>query len=517
MVLLSNPTFFTFTLRALRKYPGRIAFRQDGLALRYEEVIDLVARFQHVYREQGLQRGDTVALLSENRPDTWCAWLAAHGLGLATTWLHPLGSLESQLFQARDVQARALVIDADAFGPRLAELAAGCPDAVAFGVGNAPTTGLDLLQLAASVEGAQPTDLSSPQDIATLNYTGGTTGRQKGVVRLSAQVTQMAITMSSELQIPPRPNYLAIAAISHVSGQLVVPTFLRGGTVHLLRKFDPQQVLQTIAREKIDMTLMVPTMIYKVLETDLTAHDLSTLQLVVYAGSVISPDRLAEALRRIGPVFSQVYAQTECTPIAVLRKEEHDLADPRSLESCGYPVANTDVRVLDDEGREVPTGQAGELCVRSPSVMQHYLRQDDVTRETLAGDWLHTGDIAVLDATGRIHIVDRKKDMIVSGGFNVYPREVEDTLATHPAVSAAAVIGVPHAQWGESVAAMVVLRAGATATEEELMQHVKQHKGPLLAPKQVRFLDSLPVTAFGKVDKKVLRAPYWADQARAVG
>lgn len=517
MTLLSNPTFFTFTLRALRKHPGRIAFRQDGVSLRYDEVIDLVARFQQVFRAQGLRHGDTVALLSENRADTWCAWLAAHGLGMATTWLHPLGSLESQLFQARDVGACALVIDTDAFQPRLAELAAGCSDAVAFCVGRVSAPGLDLLGLAARGDGAAPVDLSSPNDVATLNYTGGTTGRQKGVVRLSAQVTQMAITMHSELQIPPHPQYLAIAAISHVSGQLVVPTFLRGGTVHLLRKFDPVIVLETIERERIAMTLMVPTMIYRMLESDLESRDLSSLQLVVYAGSVISPGRLGEALRRMGPIFSQVYAQTECTPIAVLRKEEHDLNDPRSLESCGYPVANADVSVLDDNGNELPSGQAGELCVRSPSVMQGYLRQDDMTRETLAGGWLHTGDIASIDATGRIHIVDRKKDMIVSGGFNVYPREVEDTLVTHPAVSAAAVIGIPHPQWGESVMAMVVLRAGATVSEEALIQHVRQHKGALLAPKQIDILDSLPVTPFGKVDKKVLRAPYWSSQARGVG
>mgnify|MGYP001067426526 FL=1 len=517
MTLYSNPTFFSFTIRTLRKYPDRVAFRQNGASLTYRELIEFIARVQQVFRAKGLQRGDTVAFLSENRADSWCVWIAAHGLGLSTTWLHPLGSLESQLFQVRDVDARALVIDADAFPQRLADLATGHASAIAFGVGRAPAAGLNLLALAAQAGDVEPLDLSQPDDVATLNYTGGTTGRQKGVVRFSAQVTQMAISMASALQIPPEPQYLAIAAISHVSGQLILPTFMLGGTVHLLRKFEVVEVLETLAREKIDMTLMVLTMIYKVLEAKPESYDLSNLKLVVYAGSVIAPERLAEALHRIGPVFSQIYAQTECTPITVMRKEEHDINDPRTLESCGYPVVNADVRILDDEGKEVPAGERGELCVRGPSVMQGYFKQEEVTRETLSGGWLHTGDIARADASGRLFIVDRKKDMIVSGGFNIYPREVEDTLATHPAINSAAVIGVPHPQWGESVAAIVVLRAGASATAEELIDHVKRHKGSLLAPKQISFAESLPVTPFGKVDKKALRAPFWSEHSRAVG
>jgi fatty-acyl-CoA synthase len=237
---------------------------------------------------------------------------------------------------------------------------------------------------------------------------------------------------------------------------------------------------------------------------------------VVYAGSVISPDRLKQAIQRIGPVFSQVYAQTECTPIAILRRGDHDLNDPSSLEACGYPMATAEIAILDDNNQPVPNGQIGEICVRSPSVMQGYLEQVDATNEALSGAWLHTGDIGFANARGRLSIVDRKKDMIVSGGSNVYPREVEDVLTAHAAVASAAVIGVPHPIWGEAVAAIVVLRSGAKVDAGELIAYVKERKGPLVAPKQLEFAEVLPMTPFGKVDKKKLRAPYWQGEARSI-
>ncbi|MDQ8034573.1 MAG: AMP-binding protein, partial [Bordetella sp.] len=244
--------------------------------------------------------------------------------------------------------------------------------------------------------------------------------------------------------------------------------------------------------------------------------DLGSLELVVYAGSVIAPDRLRQAIRRIGPVFSQVYAQTECTPIAILRRGDHDLDDPSSLAACGYPMATAEIAILDDDNQPVAVGEVGEICVRSPSVMQGYLEQPEATRQALAGGWLHTGDIGFADARGRLSIVDRKKDMIVSGGSNVYPREVEDVLAAHAAVASAAVIGVPHATWGEAVAAFVVLRDGAQADAAELIAYVRERKGPLMAPKQVVFADALPTTPFGKIDKKQLRAPYWEQETRRI-
>jgi fatty-acyl-CoA synthase len=226
---------------------------------------------------------------------------------------------------------------------------------------------------------------------------------------------------------------------------------------------------------------------------------------------------MAEALDRIGPVFCQLYGQTECAGLATsLWRAEHDRTDLHRLTSCGKPIPGVRVAVLDDEGRPRPDGEPGEICVQGPSVMLGYWRQPDLTAAALAGGWLRTGDMGVRDGDGYVYIVDRKKDMVVSGGFNVFPREIEDVLTAHHAVSNVAVIGVPDEKWGEAVKALVVVRPGAAVEAAELIRLVRDKKGPVYAPKSIDFVDALPLTAVGKADKKVLRARYWAGQDRQV-
>jgi fatty-acyl-CoA synthase len=223
-------------------------------------------------------------------------------------------------------------------------------------------------------------------------------------------------------------------------------------------------------------------------------------------------------MRRLGPVFMQLYGQSEAPNcVTVLHTYEHDPElHPERLASCGTPIGWSVVRLLDDDGNEVPVGEVGEICVRGPLVMPGYWNKPEETARALRHGWLYTGDLARRDADGFIYIVDRSKDMIITGGFNVYPREVEDVLTHHPAVAAAAVIGVPDAKWGEAVKAVVVLKPGARAQAEELIALVREHKGPVQAPKSVDFADVLPLTGLGKLDKKALRAKYWAGQARGV-
>jgi fatty-acyl-CoA synthase len=259
-------------------------------------------------------------------------------------------------------------------------------------------------------------------------------------------------------------------------------------------------------------------MIYVLLDHPrLDKTDLSSLELILYGASPMSPTRLVEGLERIGPIFSQLYGQTECYPVSVLRKADHDARRPELFASCGFPIASCSVSLRDEDNEEVKPGEAGEICVRAPHAMEQYWKRPEQTAETFKGGWLHTGDIARADERGYLYIVDRKKDMIVSGGFNIFPREVEDVLSSHPDVAMAAVIGVPHEKWGEAVTALIVVKAGTNPSPEALMQLVKDRKGGPHAPKQVEFVDSLPLTAVGKVDKKVLRAKYWAGQARQVG
>ena len=513
------PTGTTMTLRALARFPDRLAFAWDGGQLTYRAARDLIGRFQAAMTAAGLRKGQVAAFLSANSAETWCAGIAAQGLGVVVTWLHPLGALADHLDVIADSGASALVVDPRTHGTRGGELAVQAADRLStvLTMGRADF-GRDLMAAAEQVGAASPVDLATADDYAIINYTGGTTGKSKGAIRRHRAVAASVVATSSDFEFPQVPRYLAAAPITHVSGTKVLPSLLRGGSVHLLKGFDPEQFLHIIEREKINFTLMVPTMIYVLLDHPrLDRTDLSSLELLLYGASPMSPTRLVEGLERIGPVFSQLYGQTECYPVSVLRKGDHDAARPELFASCGFPIAGCRVSLRDEQNEEVAPGDAGEICVQAAHVMEQYWKRPEQTAEAFAGGWLHTGDIARADERGYLYIVDRKKDMIVSGGFNIYPREVEDALSSHPDVAMAAVIGVPHEKWGEAVTALVVAKQGRAPDEETLIRHVKDRKGSTHAPKRIEFVDALPLTAVGKVDKKVLRARFWAGQSRQVG
>jgi fatty-acyl-CoA synthase len=458
-----------------------------------------------------------VALISSNRAESWCAGIAAQALGCAITWLHPLGSLEDHIDQLRDAQIDTLVVDPSKFeerGAKLAETREALKTILTIGPAR---VGRDLLALADDVGENSPRNLASAASPANLSYTGGTTGKSKAAVR--SQGTQAAISLAilADFELPVTPRLLCVAPISHVGGTKIVPCLVRGGTVHLLQGFDADAVLQAIAAQRLNMTLLVPTMVYVLLDhPGLARHDLSSLELLLYGGSPMSPTRLVEGLDRLGPVFSQLYGQTECYPIALLRRADHDASRPELFSSCGIPVSSCEVSLLDADLRPVQPGEPGEICVRAPQMMEGYWNQPELTAEVLAGGWLHTGDIARADDRGYLYILDRKKDMIVSGGFNVYPREIEDVLAGHPEVALCAVIGVPDPKWGEAVTALVVRKKNAVVEAQTLIELVKLKKGARQAPKKLIFVDSLPLTAVGKVDKKAVREPFWASQSRRV-
>jgi fatty-acyl-CoA synthase len=268
--------------------------------------------------------------------------------------------------------------------------------------------------------------------------------------------------------------------------------------------------MQAIQEYRINCMMLVPTMIYALLDHPrFQEFDLSSLETVFYGASAISPARLREAIQRIGPVFCQFYGQSESPMgLTLLRKADHDVNDMRRLASCGRPIPWVRLELLGADNLPVPDGEPGEICVQGPLVMDGYRDSPELTAEAFRGGWLHTGDVAVRDPGGFLRIVDRTKDMIVTGGFNVYPREIEDIIGEHPAVSQVAVIGVPHPKWGEAVKALVVLRPGSSADGDELSLLVSRRKGSFQAPKVVEFIDAIPQTPLGKPDKKVLRVKF---------
>jgi fatty-acyl-CoA synthase len=507
---------------ALSRDPGRPAVYLGDEVLTAGQFGQQVSRYAQAYAALGIQPGSGVSMLSANRPEVLYATGAGMTCGTRGTPLHPLGSLEDHAYVLHDAGIETLVFD-PAFTERAAALrdrVPGLARLLSFGPSD---VGEDLTALAAAYT---PRPLVAarvdPEAVSALAYTGGTTGEPKGVMNTYRGSAAMAQIMLTEWQWPTELRHLVCTPLSHAGAAFVVPVLTRGGSIVVLPRFDAGHVLQAIERYRITSLFLVPSMIYALLDhPTFGAADLSSLQTVFYGASPMSPVRLQEAIRKIGPVFCQFYGQTEAPQtVCVLRKEDHDPDDLARLATCGRPVPWLHVRLLDEAGNVVSRGEPGEICVRGSLVMNGYWNKPQQTAEAFRHGWLHTGDIAREDDKGFYTIVDRKKDMIVSGGFNVFPREIENVLATHPAVAASAVIGVPDPKWGEAVKAVIVLRAGtppAAALAGELTALVREHKGSHHAPKSVDFTDAIPLTPVGKPDKKALRARYWSGADRQVG
>ncbi len=505
-------------IRTLKRWGGRAAFSGYGGSYSYRAAYDLLGRYQAVLQAAGCRPGERMAQLHANRGDAWLATVAAQGLGLCVTALHPLGSLEDHQFILDDAGIDYLLVDVDNYLERGAALSAGREELRQCFTLGAADYGLDLNAGAAAAGAVTPVAVGGAGDQTLLAYTGGTTGKSKGVLRDNRSAMAVSRSIMADFEWPQEVTYLAVAPISHVGGTKITPALVRGGRIHFQHGFDPDAVLEAIARERISVALLVPTMVYILLDHPaLAATDLSSLELLMYGASPMSPSRLLEGLERIGPVFCQLYGQTEGYPISVLHRRDHDPANPARFASCGYPCSNVTAALLDADDQPVSPGETGEICVRAPQVMLGYWRRPEETAATLANGWLHTGDMARADEEDYLYIVDRKKDMIISGGFNLFPKEVEDVLSADPGVAVAAVIGVPDEKWGEAVKAVVVPRDGMIVEPAALIERVRSQKGAVYAPKSVEIVKEIPLTAIGKPDKKALRESYWQDKTRRVG
>lgn len=479
-----------------------------GPLLTVAQLRDATSQFVQALASLGVTRGTRVALISPNRPECLHVTQALQMLAAVYVPLHPLSGLPDHLHVISDAGVEVLIFDAERFSERAADIAREVAGFRLMAFGESPL-GDDLLALA---ESFMPAPLEAPEvgphDVMRMGYSGGTTGKPKALpsVQRTAYITLQM--MLAEWEWPNPPRVLSCAPLSHAGGAMFAPALLKGGTVLVLPGFEPVAVMQAIQDYRINCMLLVPTMIYALLDHPRFAEfDLSSLETVFYGASSISPARLREAIERIGPVFAQFYGQAEAPMvITYLRKDEHDINDMRRLASCGRPSPWLRVALLDADNQPVADGLPGEICVRGPLVMDGYRDNPELTAQTFAAGWHHTGDVAVREAGGFLRIVDRTKDMIVSGGFNIYPREIEDVLGEHPAIAQVAVIGVPHPKWGEAVQAVIVLRPGQQVAAEELIALVAERKGAFQAPKNVVFVDTIPQTPLGKPDKKALRA-----------
>ncbi len=494
-------TFAGLALKTLIKAGDRPALVSDERAL---SGFDAVSRISKMQRVLGGSRPPRLALLSRNKPDAWLLQIAAMALGGSVVWLHPRASLSDSVFVIGDSKADALALDADVDLELVEVLALGFHGSVFRLSKHGPGTHLaDVLEGMAS---AEVVDRSKPDDLALLNYTGGTTGKAKAVVRTQSDWALIAKRIVEDYEIEPKSRYLVAGPISHVSGTKILPTLMRGGTTYALEEATPPAVAAAIERWRITSTLLVPTALNALAEEQ-AAHprDLSSLTKLFYGGASIATEKLRRAVGVFGPVLYQVYGQTECYPLCRLKPTDLDPDLPHRWRSCGTPVPTIALRIVDSSGNDVAQGKVGEMIANGDQVMGEYFNRPEETANALRSGWLHTGDLAYAHNDGFIEIVGRTKDMIISGGFNVYAREVEAALEAHPAVEVAAVYGIADAKWGEAVTASVVLRSENLATADELTAWVRQLKGSFQAPKRLEFIVSLPMTAVGKIDKKALR------------
>ncbi|AFM15500.1 acyl-CoA synthetase (AMP-forming)/AMP-acid ligase II [Mycolicibacterium chubuense NBB4] len=521
------------TVGALKRHRDRPVLFLGETTLTGGELADRISQYIQAFEALGAGTGAAVGLLSLNRPEVLMIIGAGQTQGYRRTALHPLGSLDDHAYVLSDAEVSSLIIDPN---PMFVERALGLLQKVpslkqVLTIGPVPAeladSGVTAVDLTAEAAKYPPHPLVAadlpPDHIGGLTYTGGTTGKPKGVMGTTQSITTMTTVQLAEWEWPENPRFLMCTPLSHAGAAFFTPVIVKGGELIVLTKFDPAEVLRTIEEQKITATMLVPSMIYALMDhPDSHTRDLSSLETVYYGASAMNPVRLQEAIRRFGPIFAQYYGQSEAPMvITYLAKKDHD---EKRLTSCGRPTLFARVALLGEDGQPVPQGEVGEICVSGPLLSGGYWKLPEATAETFRDGWMHTGDLAREDEDGFYYIVDRTKDMIVTGGFNVFPREVEDVVAEHPSVAQVCVIGTPDEKWGEAVTAVVVLRPDVASDEQavevmvaEIQATVKDRKGSVHSPKQVIVVESVPVTALGKPDKKAVRAQFWEGAGRSVG
>jgi acyl-CoA synthetase (AMP-forming)/AMP-acid ligase II len=494
---------------ACTRYPERTAVRSDENALRFREVDERAERLRAVLAELGLRPGDRLALLARNRCEHLEIHVAASRAGLILVPLNFRLAVPELAYIVGDCAPHLLIC-----GPELADAAAELDVAHRLVLDGSYESALDA---AVPMSGPLP---SAAADAANLIlYTSGTTGRPKGAVISNHGLFARIHANLFEYQISPEDRFLQCLPLFHIAANVTSSYAFAGATNLLLADFSPRAVLELIETERVTSALLVPTMINALInDPTVGATDLSSLHTVAYGASPIPPAVLRRAMELFGCEFLQLFGMTETSACTVLRRQDHaPKLHPQRLASAGTEALGCAVRIVDDADRDVPAGSVGEVICRGPTVMDGYWNAAQATADALRGGWMHTGDLGYRDADGYVFITDRKKDMIISGGENVYPREVEDVLFEHPDVLEAAVIGVPDERWGERVHAVLVPAAGAALDPDAVLQFVRTRLAGYKVPKSAEVVGELPKNATGKVLKTVLREPWWAGKQRGIG
>ncbi|RAV10685.1 fatty acid--CoA ligase [Mycolicibacterium sp. GF69] len=493
--------------------PDAVALVAGERTVTFAELDDRSNKAAQAFRAAGVGFGDRVAFVEKNGIEFFEVVCALSKLGAVVVPVNWRLAPVEMAHIINDAGARVVVVGAEFIGHVEAIEDRLTSSVVAVGEHPRWPAFDDWL---ADHPSEDPCVTTGPDDIAFLMYTSGTTGAPKGVMLTNDNYFCKATGIADKWRFDADSVSLAVMPMFHMAGSgWALVGLCEGARTVVLRDVHPIAILDAVVRHGITNMLLVPVVIQRLLDTPgVEETDFAALRAIVYGASPITDDVLVRALERFGCDLLQVYGQTETTG-SITQLDDHQ---PELLRSCGKPFPWVEVRVVDDGGRDVPTGTVGELWTRSRQNMRGYWNNPDATAATLTPDgWLKTGDAGYLDHDGYVYLHDRVKDMIVSGGENVYPTEVENVLMTHPDVGDVAVIGVPDTTWGEAVKAIVVPAPGASPSEADLVAHARERLAGFKLPKSISFADDLPRTPSGKVLKRALRQPYWEGVGRRIG
>jgi fatty-acyl-CoA synthase len=508
-----------FLDRAEALWPDRPCFVTDSVRITYAEAARLTTLVASGLQAEGFRPGQHAAVLSGNHPVAMLCAMGASRAGLVWLPINPrstpseiadlLEFLDCDVLFYSGAYEQVLLSSAVSRLPRLRYICIDMPSSLG-------ATLSDWLPDAADEVPNQP----SAQDTAILVATGGTTGKPKGVMLTHRNVEAYVASHLACMPAPDKRVYLAAAPMTHAAGIIWFAIMASGGTTIILPTFQPRAVLQAIQEHHVTDLFLPPTAVYMLLEESaLATTDVSSLRYLMYGGAPMSTEKLQYALRIFGPVMAQIFGQAEVPMLCTfLSPAEHfdgiNIAPLTRLSSAGRATPFVRLAIMDADGRLLPAPEHGEIVVRSELVMKGYFKNPEATREASLHGWHHTGDIGFVDAHGYLYIVDRKKDMIISGGMNIYPAEIEQVLWAHSAVRDCAVIGVPDAKWGEAVKAIVELASGSQACAGDLLSYCKERLGSIKAPKSVEIWSELPRSSVGKVLKREIRSRFWVNSER---
>jgi long-chain acyl-CoA synthetase len=514
-------SFREMLIKNAEYYPDKTAFIFKDKRYTFKQVNNRVNSIINALSVMGLKKGDHIGILAYNCPQYFEAF-ALSKAGFVCVPLNFRSVARELIYLINNSEIKTLII-AKEFIDLVNSLKSQIGGVKNFIALDFEADGMkNYEELILRTHGpVEPGDNINPEDDAAIYYTSGTTGRSKGAVHTHK-------SLLAEINLPnrdlsPEDNALCVMPFFHVGGTAAYQfgVYAAGATSVVLEKFNETDVLKIIESERITYVCMVPAMIIRLLDyPDLKEFDISSLKTIHFTGAPMPVDVLRRGTAVFGSLFHQELGQTETLNLSRFKKNEYKIngtpKDIKRLESAGKPAIEGEIKIVDEKGNEVPLGQVGEIVSCSDRIMRGYWKMPKETDETIRDGWLHTGDLGRMDEDGYLFIVDRKKDMIISGGENIYSQEVEDALYSHPAVLYAAVIGVPDEKMGESVKAVLVLKSGATATEKEIIDYCKENLAGYKKPKTVEFFDSLPMTGSGKIQKNLIREKYWKEYDKKV-